>query len=219
MKKTWILAVALLGGSLVAAPAQAALTMTITDSSGASTVYGETSPGLIAISGSVGLFEIDLQATASNAGSGELAEVVSTSLNLTSTGADFFTVSVTEDNFGSPSPNENGEALFESILNASAVTGGSSFDASSLIDGGVLLSESGISSTDTFYARDRLAIGTPFSITHEWTIYASGPGESVAFNLSTRAIPEPGVLGLLGIGIAGLAFALRRRRSVAPTAD
>ncbi len=212
MKKAWILGAALLSGSFLAAPAHAALTMTITDSGGGVTVINETSPGEIVTSGVVGLFNFEIHTTASNAGSGLLAEMVSTTLNLTAEGADFFTISVTEDNFTNPSPNESGEAKFETAINASTSTGGANYDAESLVDGSSLLAVNNVGDLSSFTTSDMMTIGTPFSITHEWTVRSTGAGESLAFDMSTRAIPEPGVLGLLGLGLAGLAFSLRRRK-------
>lgn len=214
MKKAWLMGVALLGASLLTAPAQASLTMTITDDGGGVTVIGETAPGEIVTSGSTGVFSFEIHTTASNAASGLLAEMVSTTLNLTSLDAGFFTISVTEDNFTNPTPNADGEGQFHSIINASTVSGGSSFDASALVDGAVLNSVVGETTTATTENTDNMAIGSPFSITHEWTVYASGAEESVSFDMSTRAVPLPGVLSLLGLGLAGLAFALRRRREV-----
>lgn len=209
--KAWVLGLALMGG-VITAPAHAALTMTITDSGGSSTVYGPSSSSITVVD-EIGLFAVEVHTAASNAGSGNLAEMVTTSLNITSSGADFFTVSVTEDDFMIPTPNDDGLAQFMSIVNASTSTGGASYNARTYIDGVELLNVADIADTGTYTDSDSLPIGTPFSVTHEFRITTTGSGQTVSFDLSTRAIPAPGVLGLMGLGLVGLAFAGRRRRN------
>ncbi|MDZ7829133.1 MAG: PEP-CTERM sorting domain-containing protein [Halofilum sp. (in: g-proteobacteria)] len=210
MKKAWILSVALFG-SLVMAPAHAALTMTIIDDDGV--VLGpfvESSPNFISVSGTFGLFTLSTHTTTSNVGTGDLAGLFTLNSNVSADGAGSISVSVTQDAYTIPAA---GLSKFTTGSNPVTLDGGATYSVQTFVDGVALGSGGTLASvTDDYFESAEMAIGNPFSITHTYTITTTRRSENITFDYSTRAVPVPGVLGLLGLGLVGVAAAVRRRR-------
>jgi len=208
MKKTWTLGLALLG-SLAIAPAHATLTMTVIDDDGGVNNFVESSPGVINVSGQFGLFLLTIQSTSSNVGSTSPAGLFSLSSNVESDGAGSITVSVTEDAYTIPAA---GERRFTTGSNPVTLDGNSSYTVETFIDGASMGVGTLNDVTDDYFDSGDFTVGSPFSITHTYTITTTGSAQNITFDYSTRAVPVPGVLGLLGLGLVGLAFSVRRRK-------
>ncbi|MDZ7829202.1 MAG: PEP-CTERM sorting domain-containing protein [Halofilum sp. (in: g-proteobacteria)] len=200
---------ALLGG-LVMAPAHATLSMDVTDNDGVVQNFVETSPGVINVSEKFGLFLLTIQSTSSDVGSTSPAGLFSLSSNVESDGAGSISVSVTEDAYTIPAA---GDRRFTTGSNPVTLDGNSSYTVETFIDGVSMGVGSLASVTDDYFDSGEFTVGTPFSITHTYTITTTSKAQNITFDYSTRAVPVPGVLGLLGLGLVGLAFSVRRRKS------
>jgi hypothetical protein len=188
--------------------AQATIIGTVTDLNDSSTnVFTDAAtPGLLAISsatspilGTYWTGALEINVSSENI-LDDLATFISasTNLNALSTGKNVL-ISVVSDNFVNPT----GLATFESIINASTVTS-SSYDAQVLVDTTVLGTLLNISDTNTYTMSGAVAVPTPFSITHNFTLGASSVGGDLAFDISTRGIPVPAPLALIGLGLLGM---------------
>ena len=199
-------------GIALADTAEAGLTMTITDSNGGGPIVftdGAT-PGLINVSLNSSTFRTDTQVTSSVTPGPAFQNSISS--NITALSAGTLTIVVTEDAFSLPPA---GTFPFNSIANASALTTGLTVEVVTQINGTMLLDTVLTSTADNPSITADVTVPTPFTITHTYVITATAPGQSTSFDITTQAVPEPATLGLIGAGLAGVGFAMRRRRAKA----
>lgn len=199
---------------LCAAPAQATLILTLNDGAGHTKTIVDggagdlnSASGVIFFLGSVGTWIGDWTVTTgvSNSPGDDVALLGLNVSNLVSRGAGNMTITLTDDGFTSPTgPGHTaltqvggvagGNISFNSLLNGSSV--------STIGTGAGAFSGSNTSSVD---------LTGGFTLTQVATITHAGAGNT-SFNIITT-VPEPATLGLLGIGLIGLAF-LRRKQKI-----
>ena len=187
--------------------------ITITDNLSGD-VLGAT--GQIGFSGGIGSWVALVTTGASNApGTASIALLDFSSIILTNTGAGSLTFTLTETGFTNPAGPTSGASTGIGGTTNGTVTASSLFNGNSLINLGPFtggpggsFSGGGGSSVDTT---------NPFSLTNSVTVVYGAGGGSSTFAMST-SVPEPAMLGLLGLGLIGLGLARRKStRSQAST--
>ncbi|EMD82987.1 PEP-CTERM sorting domain-containing protein [Pacificimonas flava] len=77
---------------------------------------------------------------------------------------------------------------------------------------GTVTLPNGMEGPISFSFSDALAAGNPDELTF---IFSGSPSYDMLIGPITANVPEPGALGLLGLGVLGMAAAMKRRRAVA----
>ena len=205
---------------LAALPAWAVPTfvsMTIEDlNDSTSETYFDTTPGLISVSSTDSAllskyWTGSLQVALSNNYDPSMpGEFISSSINLNATDliGENLVVNILAAGYTNPTGGDYG---FDTIINAATVQQ-AQFDAVVFVDTNVLLDAPDIADTNTRTASGTFTVGDSYSILHAFRLYSDAPGADLGFDISTRAnVPEPLPLGLLGAGLLGLGFTVKRR--------
>jgi hypothetical protein len=242
--RAWIgkyLVAGAVGGILLgAAPARADFILTLTDGSATVSVTDQGAgdlnplPGVIVLSDDVGIFLVNVTTGLSKPllGGPGTVEMDLNSVNVLTGGAGTLTIQLTDTDFSLPA----GDTVLESLIGGTlTATTGSSLTAQQCIDfqnaefgcgaAADVVATNGPFGVGAFSSTVLVPFstpGAPFSLTESVVVAFAGPG-SVSFDFNSSAqVPYPGTLVLVGLGMltAGAAGGWRawRRGRARPSA-
>ena len=204
-----VLATAVVFGLAVASQARADLIISV--NGGPNVGSADTTNTISSFSGAVGAFNIN-SIVAVGVGafgtSGDLFDV--SSLNVSTSGSGSLAVAVTETNLSLSAAQSQFQVDFSGTINAANVVRSFYIDPTNSGATTTLLGTSTLADASFFTAG--IPLSGEFSLTEVINITAAGGGAKLSGD-DNVAVPEPGVLSLMGLGLSAVAF-LRRRKSI-----
>jgi hypothetical protein len=221
VKVAGILAVALALAVVTASKAEATASLRLTQGASVVTIVDGDGDGEITFLGAVGLFTLNVTTglTKPDSGSASSPRMILDSFSQSSGGGPgprTLVIEFTDTSFAGPEPGLSMSITGNSPVAGASVTYQAYFDAGdgAFVQGpiinqlGPFLGPGGFSQSANGAGP---VVAVPYSLTQVVTIVHNGSGtQTTTFN--AQLIPEPALLSLFGLGLAGFGIAAKRRR-------